>query len=311
MAASAAAPASAQGYPDRPIRFIVPYSAGGNGDSLARILAQELSKQLGQPVVVENKPGASLILGTKVAIASPPDGYTLLLGSTTSWALNIASHKTPPYDPLRDLTPIYELTVSPLYLVVHPSVPAHSVKELIAYAKTRPGRLNFGSIGIGSSYHLAGELFKSMAGVDMLHVPYKGEAPAIMDLIAGRVQVMFGGLAPLQPYIKAGSVRLLGMTAAKRVASQPDVPTIAEAGVPGYEALTGFGIFVPAGLPRPLVERLNHEIAVAAGKADYKAYIAFGGLEPAGGSSEDFARVISRDVVKWTRVMSSMGLQTE
>ncbi len=310
-AVAAVCVASAQSYPNRPIRLIVPYAAGGNGDSLSRVLADELSKQLGQQVMVENKPGGNLIIGTREAIVAPPDGYTLLLGSTTSWAMNVAARKTPPYDPRRDLTPIYELTVSPLYLAVHPSISVRSVKELIAYAKARPGQLSFGSIGVGSSYHLAGELFKSMAGVDMLHVPYKGEAPVITDLLAGRVNMTFGGLAPLQPHFQSGALRLLGMTASKRVASQPDVPTIAEAGVPGYEALAGFGIFAPKGLAPALVERLNREIAVATGKPAYKAYIALGGLEPAGGAPEDFAAVIVRDIAKWTPVMASLGLQTD
>jgi tripartite-type tricarboxylate transporter receptor subunit TctC len=309
--AAATLTAEADDYPNRPIRFIVPYAAGGNGDSLARVLAQELSKRFGQQVVVENKPGASLIIGTKEAIAASPDGYTLLLGSTSSWAMNVAGRNHPPYDPLRDLTPIYELTENPLYLAVHPSVPARSVIELIAYAKTKPGQLNYGSIGIGSSYHLAGELFKSMAGVDILHVPYKGEAPATTDLLAGRVQLMFGGLAPLQPHFQAGNLRLLAMTSSKRVMSQPDVPTVAESGVPGYEALAGFGIFAPKGLPRSLVERLNRSIAEAVTMPDYRAYIALGGLEPAGGSPEDFAKVIARDIAKWTPVMTSLGLRMD
>ena len=300
--------ATAQDYPVKPIRFVVPYAAGGNGDGLARVVAQELGRRLGQQVVVENKPGATMLIGTAAVISAPPDGYTLLMGSTTSWAMNVVSRKTPPYDMLRDFVPVYLLTVNPLYLAVHRDVPATSVRELIALAKAQPGKLNYASIGIGSSYHLAAELFSAMAQVDIVHVPYRGEAPALTDLIADRVQMIFGGLAPLLVHVEHGGLRLLGMTASRRARTVPDIPTVAEAGLSGYEAITAFGVFAPKATPRPIVDRLNRELAAATDRPEFKSYIATGGLEAGGGTPEEFADVIRTDIAKWGTVFRERNI---
>jgi len=311
LAAVLATAATAQDYPAKPVRLVVPYAAGGNGDGLARVVAQELGRRLGQQVIVENKPGATMLIGTNAVIAAPPDGYTLLIGSTTSWALNVVSRRTPPYDMLRDFAPVYLLTVNPLYLAVHRDVAAASVAELIALATARPGTLNYGSIGVGSSYHLAGELFSAMAHVDIVHVPYRGEAPALTDLLANRVQMIFGGLAPLLVHVEHGALRLLGMTASRRARTVADVPTIAEAALPGYEAITAFGMFAPKGTPRPIIDRLNRELAATAATPDFKSYIATGGLEPGGGTPEEFAAVIRNDIAKWAKVFRERNITLE
>ena len=256
--AGVAAIAHAQTYPVKPVRIISPYPPGGLGDLLPRAVAAGLAGPLGQQVIVENRPGASQIIGMQAAAKSPPDGYTLVFGSVTSLAINPSAHKNLPYDPVGDFAPISLCVTTPLYLVVHPGVPTKNVKELIAVARARPGKLTYASGGNGSSNHLAGELFKSLARVDLLHVPYKGAGPAMVDVMAGHVDKMIGaaGLAEA----KAGTVRVLGVTSAKRAAAAPDVPTLAESGLPGYEATIWFGLLAPAGTPAAIVMRLSNDI---------------------------------------------------
>jgi tripartite-type tricarboxylate transporter receptor subunit TctC len=303
--------AAAHEYPTRAIKLVVPYPAGGNGDGLARVVAQELGQRLGQQVIIENKPGATMLIGTIAVLNAPPDGYTLLIGSTTSWALNVVAHKVPPYDMMRDFAPVYLLTINPLYLAINRDVPATSVPELIAFAKAQPNTLNYGSIGVGSSFHLAGELFAMMAHISIVHVPYRGEAPALTDLLANRVQMMFGGLPPLLPHMERGSLRLLGMTASQRARTVPQIPTIAEAALPGYEVSTAFGVFAPKDTPHPIIDRLNRELAASANAPEFVSYIASGGLEHAGGSPEDFIEVIRSDIAKWGKVFRDRNIKLE
>src|SRR5438552_13835540 len=241
--------ASAQTYPTRPIRLVVPFPAGGTTDILAREVGQRLSMTLGQPVVIDNRPGAAGNIGADLVAKSAPDGYTLLMGTVGTHAINASLYAKMPYDHVKDFAPIILVAGVPNVLVVNPSLPVNSVQELIAYAKANPGKLNFASSGPGTSIHLSGELFKVMAGVQMTHVPYKGSAPALQDLLGGQVQLMFDNLPPSLPHIKAGKLRALAVTSVARSPALPDVPTIAESGLPGFEASSWFGILVPAGTP--------------------------------------------------------------
>src|SRR5690606_24580645 len=261
LGALTAGGAAAQGYPAKPVRIISPYAPGGLGDLVPRAIAAELTGLLGQQVIVENRPGASQVVGMQAGAKSPPDGYTLGYGSVTSLAINVAARKALPYDPQKDFAPVSLAYVTPLYLVVHPSLPVKSVKELIALAKKHPGALTFASGGRGSSNHLAGELFRTLAGVDLLHVPYKSAGPAMVDVMAGHVHMLFGA-AGLQD-TKTGRVRVLAVTSAKRASVAPSLPTMQEAGVPGYEATIWFGLVAPAGTPPDIVTRLSQDIGKA------------------------------------------------
>src|SRR5436190_11110451 len=244
--------ALAQSYPVKPIRFVVPYPAGGPLDTVARLLGQKVSESVKQPVIVDNKPGAGGNIGADAVAKSPADGYTLLMGAVATHAINPTLYASIPYDPVRDFQPITQVASTPNVLIVNPSVPATNVREFIAYAKANPGKLNFGSGSTGSAGHLAGELFKTMAGVEMIHVPYKGAAPAMQDLIGGQVQLMFDNYASAATQVRAGKVKALAVTTAKRSALAPDLPTIAESGLPGFDINTWFGIFAPAGTPREI-----------------------------------------------------------
>lgn len=262
-AAAAASPllAQAQGnWPNKTVRLVIPYPPGGLADSFARALADGLADRLKQPVIVDNKPGGSLIIGTDLVAKAPPDGYTILLGSVSSLGINASAFKKLPYDPLKDFAPVSLVFRTPLFLMVAPSVPANNVKELVAYAKAHPGDLSFASLGHGSSLHLSGELFKTLAGIDLVHVPYKGTTTAVPDLMTGRVSMMFDGGA-LLPQAREGKVKMLAVTSLKRLAAMPELPTMAESGTPGYEVDFWFGIVAPAGTPAPIVERLSQEIA--------------------------------------------------
>jgi tripartite-type tricarboxylate transporter receptor subunit TctC len=299
-AASGAFPgAQAQTYPVKPIRIISPYSPGGLGDLLPRALAAGLTESLGQQVIVENKPGASQIIGMQAAAKAPPDGYTLVFGSVTSLAINPSAHKSLPYDPVRDFAPVALCVTTPLYLVVHPSIPATSVKELVAIAKSQPGKVTFASGGNGSSNHLAGELFKSLARVDLLHVPYKGAGPAMIDVMAGHVALMFGaaGLAEA----KAGKVRALGVTSAKRSTTAPQLPTLSESGVPGYEATIWFGLLAPAATPPAIVTRLSQTIGNVLTQPRLREQ--FNTLDVTPSTPDAFADLIRREIPKWRKVI--------
>ena len=289
----------APAYPVKPVRIISPYPPGGLGDTVPRAIALGLTELLGQQAIVENRPGASQIIGMQAAAKSPPDGYTLVYGSVTSLAINPTAHKNLPYDPVKDFAPIALCVTTPLYLVVHPSVPAKSVKELVALARAQPGKLAYGSGGNGSSNHLAGELFKTLARVDLLHVPYKGAGPAMVDVMAGHVDLMFGaaGLAEA----RAGRVRVLGVTSTKRSAAAPQVPTLAESGVPDYEATIWFGLLAPAGTPPALVNRLSADIGKVLAQPRLREQFSTLDLTPT--TPQGFAALIAREIPKWRKVI--------
>ncbi|MDQ2762761.1 MAG: tripartite tricarboxylate transporter substrate binding protein [Pseudomonadota bacterium] len=308
LPARAQSPESADNYPSRPIRLILGHSPGGNADTFARALARPLSERLGQPITIENRAGANQIIAAETAARAVPDGYTLYLASQTSLVLNVGAHKKLPYDPVRDFAPVSLVYTVPLYLVVNPSVPATNVKELIALAKARPGKLNFASIGIGSSVQLAGEMFKSMAGIDIVHVPYKGSVEAEVDLMAGRVQMMFDGGVSALPQAKNGKVRVLAMTGTERSPSFPNIPTMIESGLPGYSALFWFGIVAPAGTPEPIVNKLSHEIGAILNDPVFKKVFQQQGVDPVSSTPAEFSRLIQTDLPKWTGIMKQAGI---
>ena len=304
MALAAFAAASgvfAQSFPSRPVRIVVPFPPGGGADALARIMQPSLMKIWGQPVLIENKPGASGHIGADFVAAADPDGHTLMMSSTASLTeKNVAS-----------FAPVTLVSASPYVVVVNPQVPAHSVKELVAYAKKNPGKLSFGSSGTGAASHLAAELFKSLAGIDMLHVPYKGTGQAVTDLLAGQIDLMFAPAQSVMPHVQAGKLRALAVTSAKRYSIIPDLPTVAEAGVPGYEAVGWFGLLVPAKTPAAIVEKVSADANQALGERDVKQRMAILGAEPSGGTPAQFARFIHDDQAKWSRLMKERGIVPE
>jgi tripartite-type tricarboxylate transporter receptor subunit TctC len=299
--------APAQTYPDKPIRLVVPFPAGGTTDILARAVGQKLGEHLGQQVVVDNKPGAGGNIGSDIVAKSAPDGYTLVMGTVGTHAINASLYKKMPYDHIKDFVPVSLVALVPNILVVHPSVPANSVKELIAYAKANPGKLNFASSGNGTSIHLSGELFKTTAGVEMTHVPYKGSAPAVTDLLGGQVQLMFDNMPSALPHVKAGKLKALGVTTAKRFPAAPDIPAIAEAGVPGYEASSWFGVLAPAGTPKEIVNKLSSEIAKILQTPEIKERLLSQGAEPVGNTPDQFAAFIKAETAKWAKVVKESG----
>jgi tripartite-type tricarboxylate transporter receptor subunit TctC len=305
-------PAAARAeYPDHPIRFIVPQAAGSATDTVARLLAAELGPILGTQVIVDDRPGAALTLGLDLLAKSAPDGYTIGMGPIGALAITRHMVAKLPYNIERDFQPIALITRGHLLLAVAPSLPVHSVQELIAYAKANPGKLLNASSSNGSPGHVGGELFKYMTGTQIVHVPYKGGAAAIQDLIAGRVQVMFESLNSIAPFARSGAVRALAVGSDHRSAAFPDLPTIAEAGVPGYEAGTWTGVIAPAGVPRPIVDKLNAAINRAIASPSFQARFAQIGDEPAGGTPEDFARLIAADSAKWEDVVKRSGARIE
>ena len=299
--------ACAQGYPDKPVRIISPYPPGGLGDTIPRAIAIGLTESLGQQAIVDNRPGASQIIGMQLAAKSPPDGYTLVFGSVTSLAINPSVQRNLPYDPVKDFAPVALCVTTPLYLVVHPSVPARSVNELISIARAQPGKLTYGSGGNGSSNHLAAELFKSLAHVDLLHVPYKGAGPAMVDVMAGHIDLMFGaaGLAEA----RAGKVRVLAVTSATRSHAAADVPTVAESGLPGYEATIWFGLLAPAGTPAPIVTRLSQEIDKVLRQRRVREQFSTTDITPS--TPEAFAALINREIPKWAKVIAAAKIVVE
>jgi len=303
--------AAAQAYPSKPIRFVVPYPAGGPLDTVARLLGQKVSESVKQPVIVENKAGAGGNIGADAVAKSPADGYTILMGAVATHAINPTLYAHIPYDPVRDFIPVTHVASTPNVLVVNPSVPAANVKEFIAYAKANPGKLNFGSGSTGSAGHLAGELFKTQAGVEMTHVPYKGAAPAMNDLIGGQIQLMFDNLASALGQVRAGRVRALAVTTAKRTSLAPDLPTIAESGLPGFDINTWFGIFAPANTPREIVDRLHDEFARALGATDVREKMLALGAEPAGSRPDEFASYIRGEAEKYARVIKASGARAD
>jgi tripartite-type tricarboxylate transporter receptor subunit TctC len=298
--------AAQEPYPSKPINFIVPYPPGGIADSYSRALGQRLSQRLGQPVVMDNKPGGSLIVGTQAAAKAAPDGYTLLLASVSSLAINAGAFKKLPYDPVADFEPISLAFYTPLYLMVAPTLPVTSVRELVSLAKAHPGKLSFASLGHGTSLHLAGESFKALAGIDLLHLPYKGTTTAFPDLTEGRVDMIFDGGAFL-PQATAGKLKLLAVTSPQRLSSMPNVPALAEA-VPGYDLIIWFGVVAPAGTPRPIVDRLAREIAEIVREPAFRERFASTGLEPTSNTPEAFRGLIAKDTQKWGKLLRDAGV---
>jgi len=299
-------------YPNHPVRIVVPFPAGGTTDILARATAQKLTETLGQPFVVENRPGAAGNIGAEIVAKSPPDGYTMLMGTVGTHAINASLYEKMPYDHVKDFVPVVLVAGVPNVLVVHPSVPAKSVQELIAYAKANPGKLNFASSGSGTSIHLSGELFKTMTGVSMQHVPYKGSAPALADLTGGQVQLMFDNLPSALPLIKAGKLRALAVTSLARASALPDVPTVAESGLPGFEASSWFGLLAPGGTPKDVITKVNAEVAKWLATPEAKEKLAAQGAIVASGlTPDDFTRHIASETTKWQKVVKDSGAKVE
>jgi tripartite-type tricarboxylate transporter receptor subunit TctC len=305
-----AAPAQ-DAYPTRPIRFVVAFPPGGGTDIIARSIAQKLAERLGQQVVVDNRPGAGGNIGTDIVAKAAPDGYTVLMGSAGPLAINASLLGKMPFDPLRDLAPVTLAASTPNVLVVHPSVAAATVGELVALARARPGAIYFASSGPGTPAQLAGELFNSMAGVRMVHVPYKGAAPALTDLLGGQVQVMFSTLPPALPHIKDGKLRALAVTSLRRSGAMPELPTVDEAALPGFEAITWHGVVVPAGTPAAIIARLNREIVAILHRPDIVERLSSQGSEPVGSTPEEFAAYIQSETVKWAKVVRQSGAKAE
>lgn len=305
------APVSAQQpYPSKPIRMISPFAPGGGNDILCRTIAQKLTENLKQQIIVENRPGANGIIGTEAAARSAPDGYTIVL-IPSGHAVNASLHRKLPYDSIKDFTPITLVGSSPLILAVHPSVPAKNVKELMALAKARPEQLTYGSAGIGSSGHLGGALFETLTGTKMVHVPYKGMGIALSDLMGGQVSLVFGTSLSVVPHVRSGRLRALATTGAQRSPALPDLPTVAEAGVPGYEAGLWYGFVGPARLPPEIVRRLNAEIVAVLGLAEVRARLASQGVDPKPSTPEEFARLLVSDLERWAKVVQRAGVRAE
>jgi tripartite-type tricarboxylate transporter receptor subunit TctC len=311
IAAAFSGGAAAQAWPEKAVRFVVGFTPGGPSDILARALGQKLAESWTQQVVIENRPGAGGNIAAELVAKSAPDGTTWLLGNNSILATNQSLYAKLGYDPVRDFAPVALVAIQPNILVVNPNVRASSVKELIALAKAKPGELNYASSGSGAAAHLAGELFKAMTGVDMVHVPYKGAQPALTDVIAGQAQLMFATSASVIPYIKAGRLRALAVTTAQRSASVPELPTVSEAGVPGFEAITWHGVVVPAATPRPLVERINADIVKVLRMRDLRERLESLGAEVAPGTPQDFADYIAREIPKWAKVVKDSGARAE
>ena len=309
-ASGAALAQGAAGFPSKPIRLVLPYPPGGGSDTIARPLAQRMSESLKQQVVVDNRGGASGNIGMEIAAKSPPDGHTIVFALTAQLAVNPALYRKIPYDPVRDFEPITLLASGPYILVVHPSLPVKSVKELIALARARPGQITYASSGNGSGGHLANELLNSMTGVKMLHVPYKGGGPALVDLLAGNVQVLFSTYLASKPHIETGRVRALAVSTAKRL-SGVDIPTVAEVGVPGYDAGVWYAFLAPAGTPREIIGRLNTEIVGAAAHPEMKALLARAAIEPIGSSPEELAKFMKSEIAKWAKVVKDANVQVD
>ncbi|MCC6534989.1 MAG: tripartite tricarboxylate transporter substrate binding protein [Burkholderiales bacterium] len=303
--------AAAQPFPNRPLRFVVPYPAGGATDIISRSIGAKLTAAWGQQILIDNRAGGGQQIGTSIVAKAPPDGHTILLVSITH-AINPGLFKKMPYDAIKDFAPITMAAASPLVVVVHPSVPVKSVGDLVALMKSRPGRLNTATSGIGSGGHLAAELFKSMAGVDMTFVPYKGGALAYIDLIAGQVDLMFTSPTPTLGYAKAGKLRVLAMTGAKRSPATPEIPTVAETrGLPGYEANLWYGVVAPAGTPRDIVRLLSTEIGKALQFADVREPLAAQAVETLTSTPEEFAAYITAEIAKWTKVIEKANIRAE
>jgi tripartite-type tricarboxylate transporter receptor subunit TctC len=308
--ATAGAALAQSNYPNRPIRIVVPTASGGGGDLIARLIAQGLTERWGRQVVAENRTGAGTMIGGEVVAKSAADGYTLLLGVSTL-AINPATYKKVPYDARRDFAPITQAVLAPNLMMVHPAVPAKTVKEMIAFAKARPGQVAYASAGFGTNPHLSMELFSTMAQIRMIHVPYKSSTPGVIDLIAGHVAIMAPNIISGIPHVRSGKLRALGVTSAQRINAAPDIPTIAEGGLPGYEAVQWYGLLAPAGTPQDIIARLHQESVAILNAPESRSRIAGDGAELVASSPEEFAAFIAAETVKWAKVAKAAGIQPE
>jgi len=304
--AGAASPPD-QNFPSRPLRIVVPFAAGGGTDILARLLGAKLSESWAQPIVIDNRPGGATVIGSELVAKAPADGYTLLI-STGNFTVNPALFQKLPFDTIRDFTPVTMLATAPNVLVVHPSLPAKNVKELIAFAKSRPHEINYGSSGNGGTGHLAMEMLKQMAGVDLVHIPYKGGGPALNAVLMGEVSVLFNNMIATVPHIRSGRLRALGVTTTARSAIAPDIPSIAESGLPGFEATGWFGAFVPSGTPDAIVQKLAAELARIVNLKDVRDTLTSQGAYPIGNSNKDFAEFIRSDIARWKTILKSIRI---
>ena len=298
-------------YPSRPIRFIAPFSAGGGVDIVARLLAQRLTDKWGQQVIVDNRTGATGIIGTDIAAHATPDGYTLLMGNAATHAVNVSLYKKLPYDAVKDFAPITLIARVPEMLVVHPALPAASVKDLLALARAKPGELTFGSAGAGSPPHLAGELFQHLGKIRLVHVPYKGSAPALADLMGGQINMYFSNILSAVPFVKAGRLRGLGVSSAKRSVVAPEIPTIAEAGLPGYEDYNWYGVLAPKGTPQAIVSKLNADIVQVIRSKDIEERLTRDGAEVIASSPAEFAAFMRTEIQKYAQIIKQSGLRAE
>jgi tripartite-type tricarboxylate transporter receptor subunit TctC len=303
--------AAAQDYPTRPITLVVPYAAGGGNDIMARTAGDKMSSILGQQIVIENRGGAGGSIATRQVARAAPDGYTLVLGGTGTLAIDPTLYANAGYDPRKDFTPIGLIGTSALVLVINPSIPAHTLKELIAYAKVNPGKLTYASAGVGSGIHLAAEYFRSQAGIEMTHVPYKGSAPALTDLVGGHVSMYFSSMPPAVALVKEGKLRALGVTGLERSPLFPELPTIAEAALPGFEAVLHYGIVAPAGTPKPIVDKLNAALRQAVMSDDMKQKLAADGTEPLASTPEQYAADIDKEETKWSAIIKKSGAKAQ
>ena len=308
--AAGTTPAQSANYPSRPVRLVVPFAAGGTNDILGRIVADKFSERLGQPFIADNRAGANTVVGSEIVARATPDGHTLLIVSA-SIAVNPSLVRKLPYDTGRDFATIGLVAGGPYLMVIHPAVPAKSVSEFIAWAKSQQGKVNYASTGAGSPPHLAAELLKITAGIDMQHIPYKGGGAVLPDLIAGRVSMFFGSIATLRPHVESGRLRALGMSTAQRAAAMPDVPTFIESGLTGYEVNGWYGVLTTGKTPRAVIERLNSTLRQILSDADTRAQLLKNGLDPAPGTAEAFAKLLRAEIVKWAKVVKAAGIKAE
>jgi tripartite-type tricarboxylate transporter receptor subunit TctC len=311
LAAQTVSAADAQNWPTKPVRMVIPFPAGGTTDILGRVAAQKLSEALGQQVIPDNRPGASGNIGTEQVARAAPDGYTLLTAPGSTLTIHPSLYPKLGFDPLKDFAPITILAGVPNLLVVHPSLPARNVKELIALAKSKPDQLNYASTGAGQSTHLSMELFKSMAGVKIVHVPYKGSAPAVTDLLGGHVPMMFDNMPSALPHVKAGKLRALGVSTSKRSTTAPDVPTVAESGLPGFDVTVWFAVLAPAATPRDITDRLHRTLVKALQAGDVRERLASQGAEAVGNTPEQFTAQMKTDLAKWAKVVKDANIKLD
>ncbi len=309
LCAGVAGGALSQAYPSKPIRIVAPFAPGGGTDLIARVAAQKMTEALGQQTVVDNRPGAGGVLGAELGAKAPPDGYTFTLVAG-SYAVNPSLFKLT-FDPINDITPVIQLSQGPFLVVVHPSLPVKNIKELIALAKAKPGHITFASSGAGSITQLATELFADMAGIKMIHIPYKGTGPALTDTMAGQVQMLFGSVGATLPQMSSGRLRAIAVTTAKRIAAAPEVPTIAESGLKGYEVILWHGLIAPKALPKPILDRVNGELNKALKTKEMQDRLAADGVSAAGGAPEQFAALIKKDIEVWRKVVQKAGVKAE